>query len=127
MHKFIFLSIIPSLIFLISCENNVEPVPETFTGFWKAEELSQHFWLDENIDSLSGFGQIAKVNNSGIIEWIPIEVQGNVTGANILLTITYEEFTSNFSGSVINTEKFIGTWEAEGELIPVTYYKRIGR
>ena len=65
---------------LIACENNVAPQDDSFVGFWKAAEVSQHFWLDENIDSLSGFGQIAWVNSLGYLEWIPLVVEGTGKG-----------------------------------------------
>ena len=120
-----------SLIFLatalIACENNVEPENDSFIGFWKAEEISQHFWLDEKIDSLTGFGQLARVNTSGFLEWIPIVVEGTVNGANISLAITYSDSVSSFAGNVINSDKFVGMWITAGDTISITYNKRIGK
>jgi len=120
-----------SLIFLatalIACENNVEPENDSFIGFWKAEEISQHFWLDENIDSLTGFGQIARVNTSGFLEWIPIVVEGTVNRTNISLSITYSDSVSTFAGNVINSDKFVGMWITAGDTISITYNKRIGK
>ena len=122
-----YLYLIFAVAALISCENNVEPENDSFVGFWKAEEISQHFWLDENIDSLTGFGQLARVNTSGFLEWIPIVVEGTVNGANISLAITYSDSVSSFAGNVINSDKFVGTWITAGDTISITYNKRIGK
>jgi len=121
------LSLIIVAAALIACENNVEPKNDSFIGFWKAEEISQHFWLDENIDSLTGFGQLARVNTSGFLEWIPIVVEGTVNGANISLAITYSDSVSSFAGNVISSDKFIGTWITAGDTISITYNKRVGK
>jgi hypothetical protein len=121
------LSLIFAAAALIACENNVEPENDSFVGFWKAEEISQHFWLDENIDSLTGFGQLARVNASGFLEWIPIFVEGTVNGVNISLAITYSDSVSAFEGNVITSDKFVGTWITAGDTISITYNKRIGK
>lgn len=121
------LSLIFAAAALISCENNVETEDDSFVGFWKAEEISQHFWLDENIDSLTGFGQLARVNTSGFLEWIPIIVEGTVNGANISLAITYSDSVSAFAGNVINSDKFFGTCITAGDTISITYNKRVGK
>ena len=112
---------------LIACENNVAPQDDSFVGFWKAAEVSQHFWLDENIDSLSGFGQIARVNSLGYLEWIPLVVEGTISGSNVSLSITYSDSISTFVGNVINSNKFVGTWIVAGNTISITYNKRIGK
>lgn len=112
---------------LIACENNVAPQDDSFVGFWKAAEVSQHFWLDENIDSLSGFGQIAWVNSLGYLEWIPLVVEGTISGSNVSLSITYSDSISTFVGNVINSNKFVGTWIVAGNTISITYNKRIGK
>ena len=109
---------------LSACEDTVEPSPESYVGFWKAEEISQHFWLDENIDSLTGFGQIARVNSSGFVEWIQTDVSGNVVGTDVSLTISFSNTTTIFEGQIISDDKFIGFWIAEGDTINVTYNKR---
>lgn len=113
-------------VLLTACESSVESKPETLVGFWKAEEISQHFWLDENIDSLSGFGQIAKLNSSGFIEWIQTDVNGTVDGSVVLLTIAYSNSSSIFTGQIMSADKFTGQWIAEGDTISLTFNKRTG-
>jgi hypothetical protein len=124
LNRLIILFIPVSGLIFSSCENGDVTYPESFVGFWKAEEVSQHFWLDENIDSLTGFGQVARVNNFGFIEWDHIDVSGTVQDSEVSLTLSYSGNTSQFIGNVISYDKLSGIWIAEGDTFQVTYNKR---
>jgi len=112
-------------LMIISCDSVTESEPQTLTGFWEAEEVAQHFWLDHILaDSVSGFGQLAKTNNLGIIEWLPITVEGIIVGNDISLWFTLSDSTSVFNGNIITANKIHGLWEISNDTISVTYNKR---
>ena len=121
--KYIVIFVISLMI--ISCNSTTESEPQTLTGFWKAEEVAQHFWLDHIMaDSVSGFGQLAKTNNSGIIEWLPITVEGKIVGNDISLWYTLSDSTTVFNGEIITVNKIHGLWEISNDTISITYNKR---
>ena len=121
--KYIVIFVISLMI--ISCNSTTESEPQTLTGFWKAEEVAQHFWLDHIMaDSVSGFGQLAKTNNSGIIEWLPITVEGKIVGNDISLWYTLSDSTTVFNGEIITANKIHGLWEISNDTISITYNKR---
>jgi len=89
--------LVVSLI-IISCDSTTETEPQTLTGFWQAKEVAQHFWLDHiRADSISGFGQIGKVNNLGIIEWLPMTVEGKIVTSSSLFTLYIFSFVPESS------------------------------
>jgi len=121
-----YLMIISVSLMFISCDSTTESDPETLTGFWQAKEVSQHFWLDQiSVDSVSGFGQIAITNNLGIVEWLPMTVEGNIIGSDILLQFTISDSMNVFNGKIFTVRNFLGLWEISNEMISVTYNKRI--
>ncbi len=121
--KYIVIFVISLMI--ISCNSTTESEPQTLTGFWKAEEVAQHFWLDHIMaDSVSGFGQLARTNNLGIIEWLPITVEGKIVGNDISLWFTLSDPASVFNGEIITVNKIHGLWEISNNTISITYNKR---
>jgi hypothetical protein len=113
-------------LIIISCDSTTESEPQTLTGFWQAKEVAQHFWLDHiRADSVSGFGQLGKANNSGIIEWLPITVEGNIVGTDISLWYTISDSTTVFNGQIITVNNFHGLWEISNDTISITYNKRV--
>jgi hypothetical protein len=117
--------ILVSLI-IVSCDSTTESDPETLTGFWQAKEIAQHFWLDHiKADSVSGFGQVGISNDVGLVEWLPITVEGKITGSDISLQITVSDSTNAFNGEIITVRNFLGLWEIANDTISVTYNKRV--
>jgi len=113
-------------LIIISCDSTTESEPQTLTGFWQAKEVAQHFWLDHiRADSVSGFGQLGKANNSGIIEWLPITVEGNIGGTDISLWYTISDSTTVFNGQINTVNNFHGLWEISNDTISITYNKRV--
>ena len=114
------------LLIVISCDSTTESDPETLTGFWQAKEVSQHFWLDHiSADSVSGFGQLAITNNLGIVEWLPMTVEGNIIGSDISLQFTLSDSMNVFNGEIFTIRNFLGLWIIANDTISVTYNKRI--
>jgi len=121
--KYIVIFVISLMI--ISCDSTTESESQTLTGFWEAKEVAQHFWLDHFMtDSVSGFGQLAQVNNLGIIEWLPITVEGKIAGNDISLWFTLSDPASVFNGEIITVNKIHGLWEISNDMISITYNKR---
>jgi hypothetical protein len=122
-----YISIFVISLIIISCDNNTtESEPQTLTGFWNAREVAQHFWLDHiRTDSVSGFGQLGIANNFGIIEWLPMTVEGKIVGNDISLLYILSDSTSVFNGEIITVNHFYGLWEIANDTIYVTYNKRI--
>ena len=122
-----YISIFVISLIIISCDNNTtESEPQTLTGFWNAREVAQHFWLDHIMaDSVSGFGQLGIANNLGIIEWLPMTVEGKIVGNDISLLYILSDSTSVFNGEIITVNHFYGLWEIANDTIYVTYNKRI--
>ncbi len=122
-----YISIFVISLIIISCDNNTtESEPQTLTGFWNAREVAQHFWLDHiRTDSVSGFGQLGIANNLGIIEWLPMTVEGKIVGNDISLLFILSDSTSVFNGEIITVNHFYGLWEIANDTIYVTYNKRI--
>ena len=113
-------------LIVISCDSTTESDPETLTGFWQAKEVSQHFWLDHiSADSVSGFGQLAITNNLGIVEWLPMTVEGNIIGSDISLQFTLSDSMNVFNGEISTIRNFLGLWIIANDTISVTYNKRI--
>jgi len=123
--KYIAIFIVSMII--ISCDSNTtESEPQTLTGFWNAREVAQHFWLDHiRTDSVSGFGQLGIANNLGIIEWLPMTVEGKIVGNDISLLYIFSDSTTVFNGEIITVNHFYGLWEIANDTIYVTYNKRI--
>jgi hypothetical protein len=113
-------------LIIISCDSTTESEPQTLTGFWQAKEVAQHFWLDHiRADSVSGFGQLGKVNNLGILEWLPMNVEGKIVGNDISLWYTFSDSTTVFNGNINRVNNFHGLWEISNDTIFITYNKRI--
>ena len=121
-----YISIFVISLIIISCDSNTtESEPQTLSGFWNAREVAQHFWLDHiRTDSVSGFGQLGIANKSGIIEWLPMTVEGKIVGNNILLLYTLSDSASVFNGEIITVNKIHGLWEISNDMISITYNKR---
>lgn len=122
-----YIAIFIVLMIIISCDSNTtESEPQTLTGFWNAREVAQHFWLDHiRTDSVSGFGQLGVANNIGIIEWLPMTVEGKIVGNDISLLFIFSDSTTVFNGEIITVNHFYGLWEIANDTISVTYNKRI--
>ena len=122
-----YISIFVISLIIISCDSNTtESEPQTLTGFWNAREVAQHFWLDHiRTDSVSGFGQLGIANKSGIIEWLPMTVEGKIVGNDISLLYIFSDSTSVFNGEIITVNHFYGLWKIAHDTIYVTYNKRI--
>jgi hypothetical protein len=111
---------------IVSCDSTTESDPETLTGFWQAKEVAQHFWLDHiSADSVSGFGQVGIANEIGLVEWLPITVEGKITGNNISLLFTVSDSTNVFNGEIITVRNFLGLWNVDSYIFSVAYNKRI--
>ena len=122
--KYLFICI-ASLI-ILSCDSTTEQDPETLTGFWQAKEIAQHFWLDHiRADSVSGFGQVGISNDLGIVEWLPMTVEGNLTGSDISLQFTVSDSMNFFNGEIMTVRNFLGLWQVSNDTLSITYNKRI--
>ncbi|MDX1372845.1 MAG: hypothetical protein R3321_10265 [Nitrososphaeraceae archaeon] len=119
------LSLLCILILSNSCENSFEPGKDSFSGFWNATEVAQHFWLDDLGDSLAGFGQIGIANTSGYIQWIDATVSGNLSGDQVSLIFMNDNITSSFSGTATDKNNLSGKWIILGDTLDVNYTKRI--
>ena len=113
-------------LIIAACESSTESDPENFTGFWQAKEVAQHFWLEQiRSDSLSGFGQLGISGNLGLVEWVPISVNGTISGSDITLWFIFPDSANVFSGKIYSERNLLGELVIANDTITVSYNKRI--
>ena len=111
---------------IVACESTTESDPESLTGFWQANEVAQHFWLEQiQSDSLSGFGQLGIPSNLGLVIWEPITIRGNMLGNDISLSFTLPDSVYVFEGKINSERNFLGKLVNANDTISVSYDKRI--